>query len=104
MILSLAIFAQTWRSALRGSVGEKFWAFLLASRHLAFESGHSFMLKSIIDWYMAELQTGGYFLIALLMAMESSIIPLPSEVVIPPVAHLAHSNQTRLTIYGIVIA
>ena len=42
------------------------------------------MLKELIDWYMASLETGGYALIALLMAIESSIVPLPSEVVIPP--------------------
>ncbi len=62
------------------------------------------MFKSIIDWYMGALETGGYPLVVLLMAMESSIIPLPSEVVIPPAAHLAHSNQSHLSIVGIVIA
>ncbi len=62
------------------------------------------MFKSIIDWYMDALETGGYPLIVLLMAMESSIVPLPSEVVIPPAAHLAHSHQTHLSVIGIVIA
>jgi len=62
------------------------------------------MFKSIIDWYMGALETGGYPLIVLLMAMESSIVPLPSEVVIPPAAHLAHSHQTHLSVIGIVIA
>ena len=38
------------------------------------------------------------------MAMESSIIPLPSEVVIPPAAHLAHTHQTHLSVVGIVIS
>ena len=47
------------------------------------------MLKALIDWYQATLETGGYPLIGLLMAIESSIVPLPSEVVIPPAAHLA---------------
>ena len=62
------------------------------------------MFKSIVDWYMGALETGGYPLIVLLMAMESSIVPLPSEVVIPPAAHLAQSHQTHLTVVGIVIA
>ena len=62
------------------------------------------MFKSIIDWYMGALGTGGYPLIVLLMAMESSIVPLPSEVVIPPAAHLAYSDQTHLSVIGIVIA
>ena len=50
------------------------------------------MLKSIFDplikWYLDALATGGFWLVALLMAIESSIVPLPSEVVIPPAAHL----------------
>jgi membrane protein DedA with SNARE-associated domain len=62
------------------------------------------MFKSLIDWYLAKLQTGGYPLIALLMAMESSIIPLPSEVIIPPAAHLAYTHQANLSIIGIIIA
>ena len=62
------------------------------------------MFKSLIDWYLATLQTGGYALIALLMAIESSIVPLPSEFIIPPAAHLAHTKQANLTLVGIVIA
>jgi len=62
------------------------------------------MFKSVVDWYMGALETGGYPLIVLLMAMESSIVPLPREVVIPPAAHLAHSHQTHLSVIGIVIA
>jgi membrane protein DedA with SNARE-associated domain len=62
------------------------------------------MFKGLIDWYMATLKTGGYPLIALLMAIESSIVPLPSEVIIPPAAHLAYTNQAPLGIVGIIIA
>jgi membrane protein DedA with SNARE-associated domain len=61
------------------------------------------MLKSLIDWYLSALDSGGYPLIALLMAVESSIVPLPSEFIIPPAAHLAHS-QGRFSMTGIVIA
>jgi len=62
------------------------------------------MFKPIIDWYMNALTTGGYPLIALLMAAESSILPLPSEVIIPPAAHLAHTGQIPLSVTGIIIA
>jgi membrane protein DedA with SNARE-associated domain len=62
------------------------------------------VFKPIIDWYMGALGTGGYPLIGLLMAVESSIVPLPSEVVIPPAAHLAHTGQIPLSLVGIVIA
>jgi membrane protein DedA with SNARE-associated domain len=57
----------------------------------------------LIRWYQASLASGGYPLIALLMAIESSIFPLPSELVIPPAVFLARS-QGILSIPGIVIA
>ena len=62
------------------------------------------MFKGLINWYMAALKTGGYPIVALLMAIESSIVPLPSEVIIPPAAHLAHTGQIPLGLVGIVIA
>jgi membrane protein DedA with SNARE-associated domain len=61
-------------------------------------------IDRIIDWYTHELSTWGYPLVALLMAAESSVLPLPSEVVIPPAAHLAHTGQIPLSVTGIVIA
>jgi membrane protein DedA with SNARE-associated domain len=61
------------------------------------------MLQQFIDWYLAALEDGGYTLIVLLMAMESSIIPLPSEVVIPPAAHLANTRG-GMSLAGIVVA
>src|SRR5258707_14715546 len=62
------------------------------------------MFKSLIDWYMSALAKGGYPLVALLMPIESSILPLPSELVIPPAAHLAHKGQIPLSLVGIIIA
>lgn len=72
------------------------------------------IFKPVIDWYMGALAKGGYWLVAGLMAVESSIIPLPSEVVIPPAAHLAWTgdglpffgNQLRgwPALIGLVIA
>jgi membrane protein DedA with SNARE-associated domain len=60
-------------------------------------------LQELATWYLATLESGGYLLVALLMAMESSIIPLPSEVVIPPAAYLAHTRGS-MTLAGVVIA
>jgi membrane protein DedA with SNARE-associated domain len=66
------------------------------------------MLKTIIaslnTWYVGALKAGGYWAIALMMAIESSIFPLPSELVIPPAAHLAHTGRLPLSLTGIVIA
>src|SRR4030095_6124398 len=61
------------------------------------------MLKELIDWYLGSLESGGYPLIVLLMAIESSVVPLPSELVIPPAAHLAHTKGT-FGMAGIVVA
>ncbi len=60
--------------------------------------------KVLIAWYAAALKTGGYFVVALMMAIESSVFPLPSEVVIPPAAHWSHTGQIPLSLPGIVIA
>ena len=62
------------------------------------------MLKQLIDWYMNAIADGGYPLVILLMAMESSVLPLPSEVIIPPAAHLAHTGQIPLSLPGLVLA
>jgi membrane protein DedA with SNARE-associated domain len=48
--------------------------------------------QPLIAWYLAALKTGGYFAVVLLMTMESSVLPLPSEVIIPAAAHLAWLN------------
>jgi len=61
------------------------------------------MFKGLIDWYLNSLESGGYPLVVLLMAIESSILPLPSELVIPPAAHLAHTKG-NLSMTGIIIA
>lgn len=62
------------------------------------------MLKSLKIWYLAKLTTGGYPFITLLMAIESSVLPLPSELIIPPAAHLAYTRQSGLGMIGIVLA
>src|SRR2546422_3984303 len=61
------------------------------------------MFKELIEWYLGSLESGGYPLIVLLMAIESSVVPLPSELVIPPAAHLAHTKG-NLSMAGIVVA
>jgi len=44
----------------------------------------------LFNWYMANLN---YFTVALLMAIESTFLPLPSEVVIPFAAYKAAQGQ-----------
>jgi membrane protein DedA with SNARE-associated domain len=62
------------------------------------------LIQQLTDWYSSALQTGGYPLVALLMAVESSVFPLPSEIVIPPAAHLAAIGKLPLSLWGIVLA
>jgi membrane protein DedA with SNARE-associated domain len=61
------------------------------------------LLHQFSDWYLATLGQGGYWLIAALMALESTFVPIPSEVIIPPAAYLAHT-QGQLSTVGIVLA
>ena len=62
---------------------------------------HDFILN-LTNWYLGALQQHGYPLVALLMAVESSIVPLPSEVIIPPAAQLVASGKFTFT--GLIIA
>ena len=62
------------------------------------------MFKQLIDWYLGAIKTLGYPAIALMMAAESTIVPIPSEVIIPPAAHWAHTGQIPLSLWGIVLA
>ena len=62
------------------------------------------LIQKLNDWYLHALQSGGYPLVALMMAVESSLFPLPSEIVIPPAAHLAYTGQIPLSLWGIVLA
>ena len=48
---------------------------------------------AIINWYMAHINYGT---ITLLMAIESSFIPLPSELVIPPAAWKAAEGELNI--------
>ncbi|HEY2679556.1 MAG TPA: hypothetical protein VGI65_21495, partial [Steroidobacteraceae bacterium] len=61
------------------------------------------LLHQFSDWYLASLAQGSYWLIAGLMALESTLVPIPSEVIIPPAAYLAHT-QGQMSLVGIVIA
>ena len=62
------------------------------------------LLKPILDAYQRSLETGGYSFIILLMAMESSVVPIPSEVIIPPAIIMAMAGRGNMTVTGIVLA
>jgi membrane protein DedA with SNARE-associated domain len=54
------------------------------------------MLHTVIDWLLTTIGAMGYPGIFLLMAMESSVIPIPSELVMPPAGYLAHQGEMNI--------
>jgi membrane protein DedA with SNARE-associated domain len=60
-------------------------------------------IAHLIAWYQQTLDAAGYPLIAALMLMESTFLPIPSEMVIPFAAHQARVSG-KLTLWGVVLA
>jgi membrane protein DedA with SNARE-associated domain len=60
------------------------------------------LIHSWIHTWFAWVEEGGYWAVILLMAMESSIFPVPSEVVMPPAAFLA--AQGKMNLWGVILA
>jgi len=54
-------------------------------------------MHAVVDWLLQTIGTLGYPGIFLLMAMESSIIPIPSELVMPPAGYLAQQGKMSMT-------
>ena len=51
------------------------------------------MLESFVHWLLDRFRDLGYPGIVILMAMESSILPVPSELVMPPAGYLAAKGE-----------
>jgi membrane protein DedA with SNARE-associated domain len=60
------------------------------------------MLHALITTWFHWLEAWGYLGVFLLMALESSIVPVPSEVVMPPAAYWA--AQGRYSLAGVILA
>lgn len=56
------------------------------------------MIHNIIQWLLDTIGSMGYPGILILMAMESSIIPVPSELVMPPAGYLAYQGNMSMTL------
>ncbi len=55
-------------------------------------------MHALIDWLLNTIGALGYPGIFLLMAMESSVIPVPSELVMPPAGYLAAQGKMNIWI------
>jgi len=62
-------------------------------------------MHHLIEVWFHWVHTGGYAAVFWLMALESTIIPIPSEVVIPPAAIVAATQEgSGMSLVGVVIA
>ena len=58
------------------------------------------VIEKVASWYMDHMNYGT---ITLLMTVESSFIPFPSEVIVPPAAYLASQKDSHLNIILVVV-
>lgn len=56
------------------------------------------MIHTLVQWLLGTIGAMGYPGIFLLMAMESSVIPVPSELVMPPAGYLAFQGKMNMGI------
>ena len=55
-------------------------------------------MESVISWLVESIGAMGYPGIFILMAMESSVIPIPSELIMPPAGYLAQAGEMNMVI------
>jgi membrane protein DedA with SNARE-associated domain len=62
------------------------------------------LVQRLLAAYQHSLQSGGYPYLVFLMALESSVVPIPSEVIIPPAVLMVVGGSTTMSLAGIVIS
>jgi len=56
------------------------------------------MLHEVINWLITTIGSMGYTGIFLLMALESSLVPIPSEIIMPPAGYLVQQGKMNMTL------
>lgn len=59
-------------------------------------------MHALIAMWFGWVRDWGYLGVAFLMALESTVLPVPSEVVIPPAAYWA--QQGKMSLLGVILA
>jgi membrane protein DedA with SNARE-associated domain len=62
------------------------------------------LFQVVLEWYQHALESGGVWVVGLLMTCESSVLPLPSESIIPLAASWSHSGKIHVGLPAIVLA
>lgn len=61
------------------------------------------MIQSLLQWYFGLLESAGLWGVVLLMAMESTIFPVPSELVIPPAAYIESYQRDSSIVHALLV-
>jgi membrane protein DedA with SNARE-associated domain len=62
------------------------------------------LVQRLLAAYQHSLQTGGYPYLVFLMALESSVVPIPSEFIIPPAVIMVVGGNSTMSLTGIVLS
>jgi membrane protein DedA with SNARE-associated domain len=62
------------------------------------------LVQRLLASYQHSLQAGGYPYLIFLMALESSVVPIPSEFIIPPAVLMVLAGTSTMSLTGIVLA
>lgn len=75
------------------------YKFIFHLRYMIFGvASMSEIIHSLLNTLVTTINAWGYPGIVLLMAMESSVIPVPSELVMPPAGYLASQGKMNMTV------